>query len=188
MQVETFECSETATETAEMCEEARTLMQKFGMTELPKDGERRFPFREMTKEERIVYGTICPTTVSLREYTQSSIPLRVLQCIDLCHQFPDKFTNILIWDRVSAEIKDPIAIAQLGQNSWDSKYYMLARWGEELEPYSVLAKKVRAELAKQMKNRLQAMADMAISACGRVEDMDLQTLSSPPSDYDLRSI
>lgn len=191
MQIETFECPETAIESPEETAEAVSLMENLGMSAQLKQVKdtTRFPFREMTADEKIVYETICPTAKPIAEYEQAPVPLRVLKCIELCATFPDAFTYIEIWDKVSAEVKDPVAVAvKRGENSWNKTYYLLARWGDELEPYTVLLEQVRETLAKQMRSHLQKIADLAISAASRVDDLPLAKLNSLPSDYDLGNL
>ena len=87
MQVESFECTETAHEPLEACQEAVSLMEQLGLdgqkelvTPKPDNGfAKRLPYREITAAEAFVYRVLCPDVTPLKKYARSPIPLRVLQ-------------------------------------------------------------------------------------------------------------
>lgn len=150
MQVETFEVQEVAAEPLEACEEALTLIEELGLEgqksltckHEASDSDARFPYREMLAEEVRIYGILCPSKVKLEEYKASPIPLRVLQVAAHCMSLNPEL-QLFVWDKRSAEIKDPVLVAETRGNSWDAgfKRFILARWGEELEHISVLFKR-----------------------------------------------
>jgi hypothetical protein len=166
MQVETFECTETAAEPIEAAEEAISLMESLGLQgqmELvkPKSGSepaRRSPYREMTAEEFFVYSTICPERIALEKYKASPIPLRVLQIashvksLGICKRLE-------VWDKVSHAVQDPVLVGIVPDASYDwmdRQRLILARWGEVLETFSVLFK--RAAVSRRESLIQQAMS------------------------------
>jgi hypothetical protein len=166
MQVETFEeGQEESAEFAGCDEEAIALAQELGLVGQERfsgqakevGGEKRLsPYRSITIEERFVYRTLLEETTEASKYSQSPIPIRVLQVLAHatglgCYQ---KFE---IWSQRTA-IKDPVLVGvPAGESQYTDKRDLLARWGEVLEPIETLklkaiklagtAKRVRVEKA-----------------------------------------
>ena len=177
MKVETFECSETAAEPIEACEEAIRIATELGMegqielTQTDENGiQSRCPYREMTRDELFMYQVLCPEKSSPEAYKRSAIPLRVLQV--LAHaQTIELFKRFEIWDKESQVVKDPVLVAFDKRETYASsrKTYILARWGEELETPSTLLKRAiefhRAHLLDQAKK----LVSQAKSVLGDVE-------------------
>lgn len=159
MQVETYECSETAAEPIEACEEAVRIMEELGL-----DGQkslvqpaiddkpvRRVPYREMTDEEQFVYGVLCPGRATLKAYNCGPIPLRVLQVAAHANGL-GVYKELAIWHAKSREIPDPVLVAtiQRGQYSWETQTFILARWGDELESWPTLMKRAVESKRRQV--------------------------------------
>lgn len=173
MNVETFECTETAAEPIEASEEAIRLMEELelgGQQDLicktKANQTTRAPYREMTEEEYHVYRTLCPSSVKIERYKAAPIPLRVLQIAAHAKQcFPK--AKLLVWDRESVTVKDPVLVAEMPNDTYDWQFktrYILARWGEELETFQVLMKRA-VSLARE---RLTQAAEALVS---KVRDM-----------------
>lgn len=174
MQVETFECTETAGEPIEACEEAVSLMESLGLegqkslvTKSEKTGrDERCPYREMTADEAYVYRVLCPEEFKLAQYASSPIPLRVLQIAAHADSL-GLFKEILVWDRKAAVVKDPVLVgmAKPRPGEWRDRPFILARWGDELEAFATLTKR-----AFEMKRReiVEALKRVATSIAGRV--------------------
>jgi len=170
MQVETFECQETAAEPIEATEEAVSLIEQMGLEgqlELvrPKSDSKpaaRCPYRQITAEESFVYRTICPRVFPLNKYNSAPIPLRVLQIaahaksLNICTRFE-------VWDKSQDEVKDPVLIGVVGGNyDWEVKSrFILARWGEVLETFSVLLKRAIGTHREKLIAEAQAIAKQA---------------------------
>lgn len=148
MEIETFEVTELADRgIIENAEETKSLVEKLGLNGQKKfvseKGGVVFSYRKMTRQERNVYGTICPTASKIKEYTDGIIPLRVLQVASYVMEtgFIDE---LVVWSPISSDIKDPLLIGEKKvKNSWggtDTEYYILARWGEVLESFENLIK------------------------------------------------
>lgn len=184
MQVETFECVETAAEPIEATEEAIGLIESLGLTgqnvfvrgkeETGTARDQRCPYREITAEERFVYLTLCPKESSLKNYSASPIPLRVLQIAAHANGL-GMFNRLVVWDRESVAVKDPVLVAMTGEYEWstNNKTFILARWGEELETFAVLLKRAcegaRERLtteANSLARRVAGLTDAEIIAAG----------------------
>jgi len=148
MQVETYECQETAAEPIEATEEAIGLIESLGL-----EGQRslispaddapakRCPYSEMSKEQRRVFEALCPTQVKVEEYSAGPIPLRALQV--LAHaQSLGMFDKIQVWDRESSTVVDPVLIGCVkdATYSWTAKWFLLARWGEHLDEWPAMVR------------------------------------------------
>lgn len=177
VQVETFECQETASEPIEISEEAAALIGALGMTGQEKflvnENEKvvaRCPYRLMTEEEVAVYKTLCPSAVRIKDYDAAPIPLRVLQIAAHAARVIEKKHRMMIWDKDKHEIKDPVLVAEVGEYDWrPDGVYILARWGSELDTFATLAqmasKMVRERLiaeAKALAEYFEATTDMAV--------------------------
>lgn len=146
-QVETFECTETASEPIEASEEAARIIETLGcsgqamLLSTVADTQRltRCPFRLITADEDFTYRVLCPQETPLKDYRNSPVPLRVLQIAELASSL-GMFEKFIVWDRVSAAEKDPVLVATRKNptTTWQTDTYILARWGSELETFSTL--------------------------------------------------
>lgn len=193
MEVETFECSETITEPIEATEEAVSILESLGLdgqlslvkrTESGHD--QRCPYREITADESFVYRTLCPTETPIERYNASPIPLRVLQIAAHAKE-TGMFEKLLVWDRASATVKDPVLVGQLSRyepgQSWKTTVtYILARWGSELETFSTLLRQAldaKRESRRSALRSIAAKSKAALDAIDMVSDEDLMAGSEP---------
>lgn len=148
MKVETFECQETMTEPIECCEEAAKIIEEMGLIGqqelIQKQNEKpvsRCPYREIKADERFVYGQLCPERVELKNYQASPIPLRVLQIIAHAKSL-EMFAAFQVWC-AKGVIKDPVLVAYKDNETWRASNipFILARWGEELDEWTLLVPK-----------------------------------------------
>lgn len=173
MQIETFECPEVSAEPLEASEEAIGLIESLGLggqreliAKHSKSGrETRLPYRQMLKDEMAVYKTLCPKSRKLEEYEASPIPLRVLQVAAHAKSLLPSEFHLYVWDREAAEIPDPVLIAtnSIYEFSTGRVTYLLARWGEHLETFETLVKRVAAQKRESLKAAV-AEASMKIEA------------------------
>jgi len=127
----------------------------------------RIRWREMTAEENFVYRTLCPVVTDASEYSQSTIPLRVLQVLESA-KADSFFKEFQVWDVRSAQIKDPILVGVV-RIDWRDKFYILARWGAHLDEMPALIRKAlttfqatrKAKLDELLAKVQQAKADLA---------------------------
>jgi len=174
MQVETFECDETASESHPECESvAMELVESMGLAGQQQlygksDAEKpkRTPYRKMTADEAFVYGQICPQKTKLEKYAECPIPLRVLQVAAHAKSF-GLFEELWVWHRASPAIKDPVLMGiGPGDESWRKSTFILARWGEALDEWPALVRQAvgiwrTCTIAALNKIIKQAQADLS---------------------------
>ena len=164
MLVETFEQTETLADGKPPCDaESIALIESLGL-----GGQQRLirgdegkpkklmPYRLMTADEQGVYRTICPRRVSLEEYADSAIPLRVLQ---VAAHAKDFFAGIEVWAAESTHIKDPVLVGCPTSETWRQERFILARWGAELEPFEKLVAKAAEVIRLKLQRALEDAMD-----------------------------
>jgi hypothetical protein len=182
-QIEDFVCAEQF----ESNEEINALHSELGLTgqqTLAVDGK-IIPFAEMTKEEHFVYSTLCPHSVVLEQYRQSPIPLRVLQIAKLAKD-TGYFDELVVWDRESSAISlDPVLVG-IKKDGYNRTFYILARWGKELEAYTILLKKaalLQKEIVLASLETIKDRVDSRIKTLSSKFEFSLDSLKMP-SYYD----
>jgi hypothetical protein len=182
MQVETFECQETATETTEISQEAIALVERLNLAgqlslidrssdiEVPQ----RCPYRQMKADEQFVYTLLCPNKESVDHYAGSPIPLRVLQVLEHAKSL-NIFESFHIWS-AEGQIKDPVLVAMqpVACSTWSKLVFILARWGDKLDAFSQLATKAGEIQRGRFKTALIRRASMTRN--------DLELLDNLPAD------
>lgn len=141
----------------EVSEEALTLIESLGLEgqkELIQERSvgsetvvTRNPYRQMTAEEAAIFGAILPRHVGLSTYSDGPIPLRVLQVAAHAREL---FDTIEVWCPAEPQQPDPLLIGLKGEN-WRAQRFLLARWGEVLEPIEVLRDRARDILGARMR-------------------------------------
>lgn len=185
MQVETYEVVETDAVTGEPeCEaDALALIDKLdleGQRELirPAGGSaERIPYRRMNSQEQFVYRQLLPERAMLKTYRTAPIPLRVLQ---VAAHAVELFDNVQVWSTKNPA-KDPVLVGWNGsQHESNPEYFILARWGEVLEPFAELCaaavRKFKATVTTEMHEaangiaaKLKTLADMPDSVDAAIE-------------------
>jgi hypothetical protein len=159
MQVETYECEETAAEEPECTDEALKLIEYLGLEgqRMLVNGEKktRSPYRVMTDEENFVFRTLCPGNVTLAEYSLSPIPLRILQVAAYAKE-TGMFKELRVWHAKSSAVKDPVlvGIGPPEKGEYRDRKYILARWGDVLDEFPALIKQATRAACAAMKTKL----------------------------------
>lgn len=174
MQVETYEVAESGADgKIENNDEAVGLIERLnlaGQMELITGPEKQvFPYRKMTRAECNVYGALCPRKTEISEYKDGMIPLRVLQVAAYVKEtgFID---SLVVWHPESADVKDPILVGLKGGNVyWPNEIYLLARWGEVLEPFSELKKMAAERLVPIIRNQVQTAIGEAQADLNKID-------------------
>ncbi len=170
MQVETFEATELNEHLQpEDAAECATLATKLGLkgqarfnAEPLEDGTaQRAPYREMTEEERVVYGLLLPARETVENYARGPIPLRVLQVLEHARSL-GIYSGFKVWHDQSGP--DPILVGEIGY----STTHLLARWGESLEPF--------AQMRKHAVKKFKAAARLKLQKIARQVQADLEGL------------
>jgi hypothetical protein len=161
MQVETFECYETASEPIEASEEAIRLIDEMGLkgqkTFVLGESEQptRNPYRKWTKDEQQVYIELCPKVYNIQQYDRSPIPLRVLQVAEHARKYLPKDYKLFVIDKAEIQVKDPVLVA--AKYDWDlgKETYILARWGEHLDNFQKMLKQAIDSKRKRLRSLLK---------------------------------
>lgn len=142
---------------------------------------KRVPYPKMTKEQKAVIKAICPKESNLSDYSDQAIPLRVLQVAAHANEM---FDRILVWHPENADEKDPYLIGRNGEGWGDKEYYMLARWGEELLPWSEMTSKAAKILrGKRLEilRKTQSLINADITTTESADDEVVIGLDQSPS-------
>lgn len=170
MEVETYE-TETANgqlyateeERAQLIQMAEDLALAGQKTLINAETGDVFPYRQMTVAEQNVYGVLLTQRTKIEDFKDSVIPLRVMQVIAHTRSLNDIRVGYLeVWHQPGD--KDPILV---GRESYYKTAYLLARWGDELEAFTVLQKKALERLrfsARAWGEKIQAAAGAFIAS------------------------
>lgn len=200
MVVEEFGIEEVRAATVEQCEEAAALVEQLGLIGQAKiyrkaneSGEREvapsiLPYRKMTAQEKSVYEILLPTKSKLENYADGAIPLRVLQIAAHANSLIPSLEGgpwaLYVWHPKNADYKDPLLVMRKGEEYREQHFYILARWGEELEEFGVMANKARemykAKCIAKMEEARQQLEVWIKSADAKVlEHMNEGTAGEP---------
>jgi hypothetical protein len=150
MQIEEFACSEMADATEEQNQEVLELVEKLGLDGQSKLKTGIMPYPEVTGEQKFVLDVLTPTRVNVKQYSRTAIPLRVLQIAAHATEI-GFFEEIQVWDTKGVE-KDPVLV---GKKSYT--YYLLARWGEHLDNWTMMAMKATKMAKMEMIGKLNTL-------------------------------
>ena len=164
MKIQEYGC-ETMPQSTEFSEEALALLEKLGadsQSVFYKTDGTVCPYRKMSPFEHAVYKLVLPVREPIAKFKACPIPLRVLQIG--AHAKEHLEGELVIWHQGEGK-DDPLLTLREG-SEYSGSYYLLARWAESLEEFSVLVQqavdinrdKIRAELLAK-KSELQSWID-----------------------------
>lgn len=169
MLIETYEITEVSENScAPMdAEEARKLSAELGLESQSRfysvePNALVFPFRKLTAQEAWVYGLVLPQRTKAESYADSAIPVRVLRAGAMAKGSwsGEKAGCLVIWHTGNGDKKDPLLLWMVGTD-WSHELYLIARWGEVLEPFSVLIEQAKSIwLATSMADLQKAKMDI----------------------------
>lgn len=186
MQVETFECTETAAEPIETSQEAIALIEALGL-----EGQKsiigtadetslttRSPYRKMTADELFVYRQLCPEVVDLSKYDGAPIPVRVLQVAAHAKEC-GLFKKLVVWDKASALVHDPVLVGvPHSAQDWSRGEFILARWGEHLETFSTMLRQALEQKREWLRQEYRSKSAKARIKSEEVDSMtDAEVMS-----------
>ena len=200
MVVEEFSIEEVKEATVEQCDEARALVEQLGLTgqarlyrkaEAGEVAPSILPYRKMTAQEKWVYEILLPTKSKLENYADGAIPLRVLQIAahaqSLIPSLGDDPWSLYVWHPKNADYKDPLLVMRKGIDWGAQEHYILARWGEELEEFGVMANKAKdiykAKCVAKLEEARQQIEVWIKSADSKVLEHYLSGTGGDPSVY-----
>jgi hypothetical protein len=120
---------------------------------------KRNPYRKMTGEEAAIFNTLLPRHVKLTDYNDGPIPLRVLQ---VAAHAKELFDELQVYCPSDPRAPDPLLVGIMGGRSYadnplsGGEIFLLARWGEILEPLDDLRKKARVIIVAKVRATLAA--------------------------------
>lgn len=166
MLVETYEVQEAVEQPVEVNHECAGLVEELELTGQekfynPQEPESADPFcyRKMTAQEKIVIEAVCPKKTKLKHYADGPIPLRVLQVAAHVQELRkeeilDEKGYIMVYHPQSADDPDPYLIYREGSEYSPRSFFLLARWGEELDNWNILKEKARKILTAKLEKKL----------------------------------
>lgn len=161
MQIETFEQTEVVGGKLEdeNSAEALALIETLGLhgqiamtTKTKENVSVRCPYRVMTKKESRVYEHLYPNKVSIENYRDSMIPLRVLQVAAHAKSL-NIYKSITVWCE-DGRPTDPVLVGDIKTGEWQTETHILARWGDALESFDVLYQKAKALLIEDYRMKM----------------------------------
>ena len=129
------------------CTEAEEVERRELVTELGLDitqQEEVISFPELSEVEKRVYTILCPYMESVEKYT-GYIPTRVLR---LVKNYKGHFSKLEIW---TDKQQDPLLIGITGSTT-----FLLARWGDVLEEFSILKDRAILQYKTKRKAKLES--------------------------------
>lgn len=181
MKVETYEVEEIGgSDASTMAADSAAieLSEKLGLAGqlslTNKATDTRLPYRVMTNEESAVYGACFPNRTKVEFYSDGIMPLRVLQVVAHCKE-AGFFQAIYVWHPARG-VKDPVLVGLRKERpegqQWDSEVlYILARWGESLEPLESLKKTAKKILMARWKAKLESTMSQCQAGLACVESV-----------------
>lgn len=152
MKLQEYAC-ETLPQSEEFTDEAKALIERLGATgQMTYYGTQKevCPYRKMTKQEYAVYKMLMPFRETIDKYTAGPIPLRALQIGAHASELLEG--TLVVW-HAGVGKDDPILTLRQG-SEYSGEYYLLARWADELEEFSVLLQKAAVQMAAHVKATL----------------------------------
>lgn len=147
-------------------EEALDLMRELGFS--APDTAARICYPRPTAEQGFILSTLFPTRTKLTNYTQGTIPVRVLkEARSYMQEFPGH--RLFVLSEPPATVVDPVLIASDSEYEWQNddpaRWRLIARWGNALESWDKLLIKAsevhKASVIDKLKKYL-AMAESGI--------------------------
>lgn len=140
------------------------------------DGEKRARFRAWTAREHAVYQALLPTVEEIEKFDSETIPLRVLETVSEASKM-EVYQGFLVLHARGG--KDPLVVGYLQGDRYQSvRWHMIARWGDVLEAFEILAERagrLRLEQALQIARSMAAKARAFIEEhTGTAGDPELQ--------------
>lgn len=160
MQIETYEIEEVKGELDNMAADSEAMelcrkLELYGQLALSEAvTETRFQYPRMTLAEITMFSVLFSERTEIREYKAGIIPLRVLQVAAFCRE-SQFIKSLYVWHPKIVK-DDPILVASTAENQkyGSGEHYLVARWGNALEPMEKLVERARPLWIAQQKQLL----------------------------------
>lgn len=173
MQIETYEIEEVQGELGKMAadSEAIELCQKLGLSgqlELADPNtDTRFPYPRLTAVQEVVFKALFPQETTLEKFNSGIIPLRVLQVAAFCKDQP-MIKRLVVWHPQDVK-KDPVLLGS--DSSYGGPYFLLARWGDALQPFEKLQEMALPIIKASMKEKAAEIRESLESFERRIDTL-----------------
>lgn len=114
-----------------------------------------FKYVPATNEQLAVYLTNFPNVHKLEDFNLEVIPHRVLEILKDAKN-TNRFTNFGIMCDNATIKEDPILFGAIKTGEHSFTYYLIARWGRSLAPYSELKTKAIEKYKRSIEKQLKA--------------------------------
>lgn len=128
----------------------KTLATKLGLTKQAELLEKPFPVIPMTPVELFVYRVLCPKVTQLDEYDAEVIPIDVMEALEAAKE-SGNFHSFEVWSIEEHRVDDPVLVGRTHKNSWETKFCIIGRWGNELLPFPVLLADVKKKVSDSLR-------------------------------------
>jgi hypothetical protein len=176
MKVETYEIEEPKAE-PQIEAEAIQLIEKMGLSgqrSLVVDtgtAEKRLPYREASKSERVIFEAIFPKCENVETYALGVIPVRALQVLAHGKELFDK-VNV----RYSESGSETMIVGVNGP-SYSEKWFPLARWGGSLRTSENFRAEAREIIKADFQKKLKECAEKCKVMLSTLDDLVESRLS-----------
>jgi len=149
--------------------EAMLLRERLGLPEV----EKPYRFRLLTEEESMVFKVLFPASTNIENYKEY-IPSDVLEAlIEAKGSCPWRMVESPVVWHAKAYDPDPVLLLPIRQANdaynWPTAYVLVARWGDALEDFAVLAAKAFVKWKENRRNEVLGALHKAESELKKLE-------------------
>lgn len=151
----------------ETCEaEAIVLIESLGLegqqellvpTERDSHGA-RLPYLKLTSEQQSVFQLLYPQETGMSVLSSPILPSPVQE---IANHAKEVFKELFVWERANNSSQDNLVLIGCNDTLMHRDMFLLARWGNALEPYSSLKEKATSVFRRNRKNRLIEIVEQA---------------------------
>jgi hypothetical protein len=163
--VEEYACDESVEQLDVENDEVLALVERLGLEGQGKlkTNDGLMPYPEMTADQKFILDVLTPSHVNIKKYQRTAIPLRILQIAAHADSL-GFFESLQVWDTAGVD-KDPILVGCKAYN----EYYLLARWGEHLDNWTLMYQKATEKAKNEMTGKLSQLLSDVQSRLARLK-------------------
>lgn len=160
MMFESFEETELQYATGDESECRLALVNKLGLKgQKIETGVPLITFPKMTLDQHVIFSFFCPKETELATYSESPVPLRVLEIADKA--MGQGVKCLTVWHPEVVRT-DPILVGRDNDDRYKATtLFLLARWGAELDEWPALLTKFRHAASARVKAVAREAAALA---------------------------
>jgi len=130
-----------------------------GQKSVVKEEKSPIPFLWMNQALISTFETLCPTKTTIEKFSQSPIPVELLDTVSLCKK-EEYFDKIEVW--YNEKDKDPVIVGYLfdpKESGWSqdfyAKKYLIGRWADMKASLDTLIDRAKKIFIADQSNRLK---------------------------------